>query len=446
MSDSASVLPLNGSSLEGVEIHTIPDKFYGAALKAQVMEEKKPQAPVPAAAPMAPVKHSNVLPVALVSTILLLGIGGGFVYFNRGLLFPAPAQPVVPTPQPVAPPPVPLPVAPVNANATSTNPQSVIVSWADSASDETGFRVERAEVGSDFSALTSLPPNSASFVDTSVQPKTAYTYRIRAINTTGESDPSNVAAVTTQDVPPPPPVAPVLPPAGLDTDSDGLTDVEETLYGTDARTPDTDGDGFLDGNEVFHLYNPNGRAPARLADVGLIKSQQATIGWAMHIPESWTMTMDTPDGAKATIDSKHGETFVVTIEENPLKKPVVDWYLDAHPGVAATQILQYRSKGGYTGIIGPDLLTTYIPWGDKIFVFTYNLDGQTFINYRTTYSMMLNSLMLSGLPQISPPAPGTPLPFEPSATSSGTVVQPVPVVSTTSTDVSASSTDVLPTP
>ena len=46
---------------------------------------------------------------------------------------------------------------------------------------------------------------------------------------------------------------------GTDTDSDGLTDLEESLiYQTNPRLPDTDRDGFLDGNEVFHLYNPNG--------------------------------------------------------------------------------------------------------------------------------------------------------------------------------------------
>ncbi|MEK7452137.1 MAG: hypothetical protein AAB664_02270, partial [Patescibacteria group bacterium] len=36
---------------------------------------------------------------------------------------------------------------------------------------------------------------------------------------------------------------------GVDSDSDGLTDVEETLvYGTDPHLPDTDNDCFLDGN------------------------------------------------------------------------------------------------------------------------------------------------------------------------------------------------------
>lgn len=43
-----------------------------------------------------------------------------------------------------------------------------------------------------------------------------------------------------------------------DADNDGLTDEEEVLYGTDATNPDTDGDGYLDGEEVDSGYNPAG--------------------------------------------------------------------------------------------------------------------------------------------------------------------------------------------
>lgn len=44
-----------------------------------------------------------------------------------------------------------------------------------------------------------------------------------------------------------------------DTDSDGLGDREEVkVYGTNPRKADTDGDTFLDGQEVAGGYNPNG--------------------------------------------------------------------------------------------------------------------------------------------------------------------------------------------
>lgn len=45
----------------------------------------------------------------------------------------------------------------------------------------------------------------------------------------------------------------------LDYDNDGLTDIEElTIYGTEFMNPDTDGDGYTDGEEVENGYNPLG--------------------------------------------------------------------------------------------------------------------------------------------------------------------------------------------
>ncbi len=42
-------------------------------------------------------------------------------------------------------------------------------------------------------------------------------------------------------------------PIGSDGDGDGLNSAMERAYGTDDRNPDTDGDGILDGLEVFRL-------------------------------------------------------------------------------------------------------------------------------------------------------------------------------------------------
>ena len=41
-----------------------------------------------------------------------------------------------------------------------------------------------------------------------------------------------------------------------DTDSDGLFDDKEAEYGCDINNPDSDGDGYLDGDEVDNGYDP----------------------------------------------------------------------------------------------------------------------------------------------------------------------------------------------
>lgn len=44
----------------------------------------------------------------------------------------------------------------------------------------------------------------------------------------------------------------------LDSDGDGLNDIDEEIYGTDINNADTDGDGYSDGDEVNNGYNPSG--------------------------------------------------------------------------------------------------------------------------------------------------------------------------------------------
>lgn len=424
------------------EIVVIPEKFYGAALKAKV--EVAP----PTTAQLEQPKKGPLVYIVLVVLIVLLGAGGAFVYFNRSLLFPQPAAPSTPVVKVETPPPTPPPVAPTapaNLSATSSNSQSASIVWTDTAADETGFRLERAEDQGPFQALTSLPPNSNSYVDNSVLPGKTYRYRIFALNQAGDSPASNEASASVAQLPPPAPEAPKLPPAGLDSDSDGLTDLEETLYGTDSRNPDTDGDGFLDGNEVYNLYNPNGKAPAKLENSNQVKKIEGIMGWQMLIPASWTTQDAATDGSKITIVTGHGETFKLVVHDNPNRQTVLEWYLANNPGAQRDQILKYRSKHGYEGIIGADQLTTFIPWGEKIFSFTYDLDGQSFINYRTTYYMMLNSLVLSGLPLINVPAGSASLPFEPAATTPGVVTLPQAVFPT-STSPAGETEPATPTP
>jgi hypothetical protein len=53
----------------------------------------------------------------------------------------------------------------------------------------------------------------------------------------------------------------------LDSDQDGLTDLEEISYGTDPKNRDTDGDGYSDGAEVRAGYDPTVPAPGdRITD------------------------------------------------------------------------------------------------------------------------------------------------------------------------------------
>ncbi len=50
----------------------------------------------------------------------------------------------------------------------------------------------------------------------------------------------------------------------MDKDNDYLLGHEEiNIYKTDPNNPDTDGDGYLDGEEVIKGFNPNGEGKLR---------------------------------------------------------------------------------------------------------------------------------------------------------------------------------------
>jgi hypothetical protein len=395
------------------EIHVIPEKFYGAALRARIAEVKKehPDAE-PKEGDHPAGKKGGWIVAMIVGIVLLLGVGGGFVYFNKDLLFSKPSP--TPTPEPT-PTPTPTPPAiPENLSATATSPNIVSLTWTDKASDETAYRIERRGTATSFAPIQSLAANEQAYADSSAAPETTYVYRVVAVSAGGES-PSNEATVATPALPPPPPEQVKLPPVGLDTDSDGLTDLEEPMYGSPINNPDADGDSFLDGNEVFHLYSPSGKAPGKLLESKLVRVFESPIGWKVYVPTPWQTSLN-EDGTKGSILSGHGETFTLTLLDNPEHQAILDWYLAQNPGVLSSQVTNVKTLSGFDGLTGADQLTTYFPWGDKVLVVKYDLDDQPFVNFRTTYVMMLNSLTLTTAPQLAKAAETATQPTAPSPT------------------------------
>ncbi|MFH1366484.1 MAG: hypothetical protein ABIH38_00650 [Patescibacteria group bacterium] len=72
----------------------------------------------------------------------------------------------------------------------------------------------------------------------------------------------------------------------IDSDNDGLTDMEEIIYGTDKNNPDTDGDGHLDGAEVENGYNPNGVGKLDSDNDGLSDADEERYGTDKNNPDT----------------------------------------------------------------------------------------------------------------------------------------------------------------
>ncbi len=91
---------------------------------------------------------------------------------------------------------------PTNLGATAVSSSQINLTWADNATSETSYRVERSTDGTTWSAIANLGANSTSYADTEVTAGVTYSYRVRAFDGTTASAYSNQVSATPM-VPPP---------------------------------------------------------------------------------------------------------------------------------------------------------------------------------------------------------------------------------------------------
>lgn len=179
---------------------------------------------------------------------------------------------------------------------------------------------------------------------------------------------------------------------GKDSDSDGLTDVEEKLYGTNPLRPDTDGDAHIDGNEVYHLYHPNGKDPLRLIDVGLVTRYQPTgAHFALLAITGWPTQSPSPN--EFIVRAPTGEAMQVVTEPILPTQSIIDWYRGQIPITQQVELTPDRTKQGFASAWTRDNLTVYVRLSDtELVIFTYQLGLTDRVEYRQTFEMMMNSL------------------------------------------------------
>jgi uncharacterized protein DUF642/fibronectin type III domain protein len=94
-----------------------------------------------------------------------------------------------------------VPPAPVDLTAFVATGPKIDLSWIDQSGNETAFAVWRRTETEDWTRIAVLPPNSTTYLDTTVSSGVAYTYRVRAVNNQGASDWSNEFRLFTPETP-----------------------------------------------------------------------------------------------------------------------------------------------------------------------------------------------------------------------------------------------------
>ena len=90
------------------------------------------------------------------------------------------------------------PAAPANLKATAISQTRIDLSWVDNSDNENGFKIERSPNGTaGWTQIDTVGANVTGYSDVGLTCNTAYSYRVRAYNTSGDSEYGNVAGVTT---------------------------------------------------------------------------------------------------------------------------------------------------------------------------------------------------------------------------------------------------------
>ncbi|HWI59683.1 MAG TPA: SpoIID/LytB domain-containing protein, partial [Bacillota bacterium] len=97
----------------------------------------------------------------------------------------------------------PLPTAPASLSAAPAGTNQINLTWTDTASTESGFRIERSVAAAGpWLQINTVAAGSTTYADKNLPMGSTWFYRVRAYNAGGNSGYSTAAAATTANVPP----------------------------------------------------------------------------------------------------------------------------------------------------------------------------------------------------------------------------------------------------
>lgn len=187
-------------------------------------------------------------------------------------------------------------------------------------------------------------------------------------------------------------------PSSKDSDLDGLTDVEENLYGTDPQKADTDGDSYLDGQEIVNGYNPLGAG--RLEDMPagkniVTKYTSPTLNFTVLYPASWVQGNDSANPGGVIFSTTTGEFISISAQDNPAGLSARDWYLAESPGIDTTKVESVTNWAkNLEGVKSLDGTTVYYVKDTKAYVINYNTNVLSEANFFSTFEMVYRSFQL----------------------------------------------------
>jgi hypothetical protein len=184
-------------------------------------------------------------------------------------------------------------------------------------------------------------------------------------------------------------------PIGNDLDQDGISDSSEEVFGSDPGNPDTDGDGYPDGHELFYLYNPAGVEPQKLIDSGAVITHKNNIfGFELYYPASWVAGFVDQTGRQTLFSALSGENVEVRVFDLPFGQTFEEWFSNNAP--SDERLLDYGQFESRFGTIGQkrfDGLVYFFVRDSRVIALIYHLSGNAVVNYKNVIETIARSFV-----------------------------------------------------
>lgn len=177
----------------------------------------------------------------------------------------------------------------------------------------------------------------------------------------------------------------------LDTDGDGLYDIEEALIGSSPLLADTDGDSYGDLVELLDGYDPS-TAGSISKNSNLISYYNEEIGYRLVYPKSWELA-SAQDGNLITISTGDDSLIQFSVVENSDAVAITDWYGASFPDDSLVYE-RLQNTTTWEGVKSADGLNLYLTDKERrqVLVVSYISISDGPINYHNIFKMIVNSI------------------------------------------------------
>ncbi len=184
------------------------------------------------------------------------------------------------------------------------------------------------------------------------------------------------------------------PTKSVDSDKDGLTDIEEALLGTNLSKSDSDGDGYNDREELINLYDPNKKGGAKLSNSGLVSIyNNADYTYSIFYPKKWKIKKVNQN--LTMFISLTNEFIQVLVTKNLKHQTIEQWYKEQFnlSNIPQDKIVLNKTE---EGVRSPNLLSVYFTDGkkDNIYCISYNMVNKNQLVYPNIFEMMVQSFVI----------------------------------------------------